>query len=294
MSPKIKWGFQGQMLVLPLDKILPVKPIKTSLKPSSKYQSIRASIQEVGLVEPLVVYPEKGRKGCYYLLDGHMRYQALAELGWTEVKCLVAMEEEYFSYNFYINRLAIIQEHRMIVEALNKGLSEAELARTLSVDVKRIRERRDIVTGLCPEVVDLLKTKQVSVRMLKLLKKVKPVRQIEIAEMLVRMNYFSAKYVEAQVLATSPELMVEADKPSKGKDAQLADMAKLRQELASLERKYRLLDDSQAENMLKLTIYRKYLQRMLTNARARKYLAKNYPDLLTEFQEIVAEQTISV
>ena len=100
--------------------------------------------------------------------------------------------------------------------------------------------------------------------------------------------------MEAQVLATPPDLMVDSDKSLKGKEAKIADMAKLRKELETLERKYRLLDDSLAENMLKLTIYRKYLQRMLENAKVKKYLSKNYPDLLSEFREIVEEQTISL
>ncbi len=294
MSKKIKWAFNGEMVVLPLDRILPVKSIKFSTSHSNKYNSILASIKEVGLVEPLVVFPEKGRKGFYCLLDGHLRYKAISDLGWTEAKCLVAKDEEYFSYNYYINRLAIIQEHRMIVEALSKGLSEEELARTLNVDVKRIRERRDIVNGICPEAVDMLKDKQVAVKTLKLLKKVKPIRQIEIAETLVRLNYFSAKYVEAQVLATAPELMVDSGKPIKGKETTLADMAKLRKELETLERKYRLLDDSLAENTLKVAIYRKYLKRILDNSKVKKYLFKNYPELLSEFREIIEKETISV
>jgi len=61
MSKKIKWAFKGEMIVLSLDKILPVKSIKFSTSHSNKYNSILASIKEVGLVEPLVVFPEKGR-----------------------------------------------------------------------------------------------------------------------------------------------------------------------------------------------------------------------------------------
>ncbi len=47
--------------------------------------------------------------------------------------CLVATDDEAYTYNKRVNRLAIIQEHRMILTALQKGVSEERLARALNL-----------------------------------------------------------------------------------------------------------------------------------------------------------------
>ena len=50
------------------------------------------------MVEPLMVHPHKDRDGTYVLLDGHLRFFALKELGETEADCVVANDDEsYFS-----------------------------------------------------------------------------------------------------------------------------------------------------------------------------------------------------
>jgi ParB-like chromosome segregation protein Spo0J len=56
------------------------------------------------------------------LLDGHMRLDALRFLGATEAACVVADDDEAFTYNKRVNRLATIQEHYMIVRALDRGV----------------------------------------------------------------------------------------------------------------------------------------------------------------------------
>ena len=63
------------------------------------------------------------------LLDGHLRIQVLKDSGIQAVVCLVATDDEAYTYNKRVNRLAIIQEHRMILTALQKGVSEERLAR---------------------------------------------------------------------------------------------------------------------------------------------------------------------
>lgn len=95
--PKISFG--KERLRLPLDKILPVRVIKDPEKSVSRYQSIVSSIRDIGVIEPLMVYPQKGNEGCYLLMDGHLRLHALRELGIPEVDCLVTFDDESFTYN---------------------------------------------------------------------------------------------------------------------------------------------------------------------------------------------------
>jgi hypothetical protein len=48
-------GFVPEPLMVPLDKILPSRKVPVGLATSRKYNQIRASIEEVGLIEPLSV-----------------------------------------------------------------------------------------------------------------------------------------------------------------------------------------------------------------------------------------------
>ena len=69
----VKIGFEMQKIRLSLAVILPVRQLKDPQKNIRRYQKIRASIKEAGLVEPLVVHPQKDTSGTYLLLDGHLR-----------------------------------------------------------------------------------------------------------------------------------------------------------------------------------------------------------------------------
>jgi len=80
-----------------LGVIFPGRQVKDPEKTVHRYKTIRASINEVGLVEPLMVHPQKGGDGTYLLLDGHLRLFALKELGETEADCIIANDDERFT-----------------------------------------------------------------------------------------------------------------------------------------------------------------------------------------------------
>src|SRR6202048_4205270 len=122
-------AFERQVVVLPLSNILPIKRVPDTVKQAMRYKRIVASIAEVGIVEPLVVARRQEDTGPYWLVDGHLRHAALSDLGDSEAPCLIADDDEAFTYNKRVNRLATIQEHYMIVKAIERGVSEEKLAR---------------------------------------------------------------------------------------------------------------------------------------------------------------------
>ena len=58
-----------------------------------EYERIRASILAVGLIEPLLVFPEDD---YYIILNGHQRYRILLELGVETVPCILAQGKGAF------------------------------------------------------------------------------------------------------------------------------------------------------------------------------------------------------
>ena len=125
-TPKI--GFELRKVRISLEMILPVRKIENPHKTITRYQAVVTSIKEVGLIEPLVVFPQKNQPGHYLIMDGHLRYFALKELGMTEVDCIVSHENESFTYNSKINRVSPIQEHVMITKAIKNGVSPERIA----------------------------------------------------------------------------------------------------------------------------------------------------------------------
>ncbi len=140
MTESVKIAFERQVISVAMGRLLPTRALPPGLHETVKYRRIAASVSEVGLIEPLSVVRQKD--GAYLLLDGHVRLDALRAQGAVEAACIVANDDESFTYNKRVNRLAPIQEHRMIARALDRGVSEAKLARALAVDVKIIRQRR--------------------------------------------------------------------------------------------------------------------------------------------------------
>jgi ParB-like chromosome segregation protein Spo0J len=136
-----------------------------------------------------LVAREKG--GRYLLLDGHVRFDALRAHGASQARCVVAADDEAFTYNKRINRLAAIQEHYMIVRALERGVSEEKLARALNVDVKVIQQRRHLLAGISSEVAELLKDRPIGHYAFQKLRKMKPIRQLEVAELMVSANNYT-------------------------------------------------------------------------------------------------------
>ena len=96
-------GFSLEPISLPVDKILPSRRTPTGVTTSRKYLQIRTSIQEIGLIEPLSVGPADAITDQLILLDDHIRLIALQELGYIEVPCLVATDDESYTYNSRIN-----------------------------------------------------------------------------------------------------------------------------------------------------------------------------------------------
>ena len=211
----ISLGFALDPLSVPLGQILPSRKMPEGLDTSRKFKQIRSSIAEIGLIEPLSVMPVIRKSGQHMLLDGHIRLIALRDIGYAEAPCLVATDDEGYTYNNRINRLSTIQEHYMIRRAIERGVSPERLAKVLSVDVSSIIKKMNLLDGVCPEATELLKDRQFSPEISRVLRKMNPTRQMECVELMVSANNLTVPYAEAMLVATPADLLVDGKKPQK-------------------------------------------------------------------------------
>lgn len=283
----IHQGFENDCVLLKLEQLLPCKALSKSVKSSKKYKQIAISIGEVGLVEPPVVARNPGNTASFLILDGHLRIAVLRDLEQTEVECLVSTDDEAFTYNKQINRLASVQEHAMIVNALKQGVPEERIAKVLSVNVSTIRRRSRMLNGVCEEATELLKDKNCPMALFEILKKMQPLRQIDAAEMMINMNNYSIAFATATLAGTPQNQLAEPNKPKTIKGMTSDAIARMEKEISRLQENMASIRDNYGKDHLELTVVKGYLKRLLENARVAGYLALNHPEYLPEFRSII-------
>ncbi|MCP1973895.1 plasmid partitioning protein RepB C-terminal domain-containing protein [Bradyrhizobium elkanii] len=286
----VRMSFEERTLAVRLADIQPLKLVSEEVKRSAKYRQIAASIAEIGLVEPPVVARSRDATGRFLLLDGHLRLEVLKDSGLVEIECLVSTEDEAFTYNKRVNRIAIIQEHRMILKAIEKGVSEARIAKALNVDVASIRRRRKLLDGICAEAVELLKEKHLTLNTFSELRKLAPIRQIEAAELMIAMNNFSNSYVRSLVVATPRGQLAAGYAPRQPKGLSDEQLALMERESASLAREFKVAEQTYGTDHLDLVLAVGYVSKLLRNGKVVGYLAKHFQELLFEFQRITESE----
>lgn len=284
-------GFQLEPLVLSLACLLPSRKLPENHTTSKKYQQIRASLEAIGLIEPLTV-TAANREGQHLLLDGHARLAALKALGHATAPCLLAKDDESYTYNNRVNRLSTIQEHLMLRRALERGVSAARLAQALNVDVSSINKRAQLLQGICQEAIELLADRQFSPEVTRELRKMKPLRQVECVELMVAANTVTLSYAKALLATTPAHLLVEEFKPKKPPAATAESLSRLQREMEQVQHRYKLAEQTYGEDVLNLVLARGYLQKLLENAHVRDFLNRHQPEILAEFETIV--QTVSL
>ena len=184
-------GFEEAGVRLAIADIQPLRLVNNIVKKTPKYAQIVSSVAEVGIIEPPVVARDRKDPEKFLLLDGHLRLEVLKDMGETSVVCLVSTDDEGFTYNKRVNRLAIIQEHKMVLKAVDRGVPEERIAKALNIDVNTLRHKMHLLDGICPEAAELLKDKHVATNTFWLLRKMTAFRQIEAAELMVAMNKYT-------------------------------------------------------------------------------------------------------
>lgn len=284
---RIQLGFIPEPISVPLESLLPSRQPSAGLTSSRKFKQIVSSIQEVGLIEPLSVMPEDKNLGGFVLLDGHLRLIALRSLGISHAACLISTDDEGYTYNNRVNRLSALQEHYMIRRAMERGASPERLAKALGVNLSHIISKATLLDGICPEAIDLLKDQQFSPSLSRVIRRMKPTRQVECIELMLAANNITAAYAEALLAATPTDRLVEGKRRPRRVVASQEQIAKMEREMSNLQSRYKLAEQSFGQDVLNLVLARGYLAKLLENEGIMRYLLAHHPDLVKEFELIL-------
>src|SRR3954454_8616361 len=135
---------ESDAMDIPIIRLRPLRDRKVS---GREYDRILASIKAIGLIEPLIVFPEGAD---YVVLDGVQRYRALLELGVEVVPCLLGKHREAFTGNRMVNRVSPVQENRMIEKSLEE-LDEQTIAAALGISGLGHRLKKTLLSRLAAE-----------------------------------------------------------------------------------------------------------------------------------------------
>jgi hypothetical protein len=287
----IRFAFEPEPRTIAIDRLLSLKILRSGVKASKKYMQILGSVRAIGLVEAPVVAPDPKSPDRYFLLDGHLRVEALKDLGITEVECLISTDDEGYTYNKRINRLAPVQEHRMVRRAIERGVPEARIAEALGLEIATIYRRARMLNGICPDAVEILKDLPCPMAVFDILRRMAAPRQIVAAELMVGQNNFSVVFARALLAATHEKLLVK--QRSKAQEAVSSEqIARMEHELATLQTQVKSFEESYGIDNLHLTVARGYVRSLLANARIVRWITQHREEYLAELQAIAEIDTV--
>lgn len=287
MAERAKAAFEFQVYTLPLTAIVPRHTLSPQSIKSSIFKQIKSSIQEIGLIEPLAVFPQDERG--FLLVDGHLRFEALRQLGHTEVKVLFSKDDEGYTYNKRVNHIPPVAQHFMILHALKSGVSERRIAVALNVDVVSIRSKARMLDGICPDVVELFKDRHVTAAVFPVLRKMKSAIQIATAELMILRNDYSLAFARTRLDLTPPDLLVNNRNQRKARTDAAAAQFILEDDTEHLIRTLKSVEASYGVDILTLTVSCNYIERLLERPKIARYLERFHSGVFGTFRSLVAD-----
>lgn len=269
---------------IPLANLVPLCERDLNLKKHRGFARIRASVNAVGLIEPLCVYRENGK---YCILDGFLRFKACQDLGIREAPCLVFRDKEAYTFNRMVNHLSPIQEMKMLRTAI-KTIDETTVAETFGMKTISYRLGEGVVKELHPRVVKAMDDGVVSRRCAREFAYVKPERQLAMLREMQKTGDHSLSFARALVLKTpgglrnprkKRKLWVDHDEKRFELVAKLQKVEKDHNFYARLYRRY-------CTDLLKMCFF---VRKLIANEKVKTYMRRKHPEILKRFEGIALE-----
>jgi ParB-like chromosome segregation protein Spo0J len=255
-----------------------------------KFLQILASVATIGLVEPLIVVRVEGNDDRFRILDGRLRIEALRRLGVNEALCLIATDDEAYTYNKHISRLTPAQDARMIAKAIEHGVPRERIASVLGIEVRTVKRRASVLDGISDEAAALLADKACPTTTFNALKLMKAPRQMEAVELMCGQGNFTSAFARTIVAATPPEQLERGAGVGGKRGKEVSEqLAHLERELATLQTTVAQTDERYGIEHLHLTVSAAYLATLVSNERVSRWLKEHHPDLAMQF-EILSQE----
>jgi hypothetical protein len=141
---------------------------------------------------------------------------------------------------------------------LNSPIGDVRLSSRIAVvfhvNPDNIRRKRRLLDCIRAEAASLLEDKHVPLNSFDALRKVLPERQVEAAELMVAMNNFTVSYAKTLLAATPDGQLVPSKRAQTHKGVTEEQLSLMRRESASLDRDFRLIEETYGADHLDLVL----------------------------------------
>jgi hypothetical protein len=151
--------------------------------------------------------------------------------------------------------------------------------------------RPKLVNGVCSDVRALLKDKPLSATVMTLLRGVRPIRQIEMAQLMVSLSTYTKVYVHVLLLATPQDQLVKGNVFKDRTGLSQEEIAEKENEMNVLERDFRMIEADYCKNALGLAVLEAYVDKLLEHGRISRFLKSRYPQIHLKIEELTASNS---
>jgi hypothetical protein len=145
---------------------------------------------------------------------------------------------------------------------------------------------RVVWDGIVPEARSLLQSKSICSKALNIISRMNPIRQAEVARLMVAAACYSTPY--ARALIGAADLSNLNGVKARAKVPMPAEQGKaINLEITLLAIQLNQLSKLKGLDLITLQISRRYTERLLSNQRIRKYLERKWPAIYTDLADLV-------
>jgi hypothetical protein len=94
------------------------------------------------------------------------------------------------------------------------------------------------------------------------------------------------------LIGTPKDQLTNPDAPKQAKGLSAEELARMEQEMKTIEPNFKAVEQSYGENVLNLTLARGYVKKLLLNAKVVRFLSSKHPDIFSEFEVVAAMETL--
>ena len=266
---------------VPLINLVPIRKRKVGQR---GYNKLRANIQTVGIIDPLLTCQDGD---TYYILDGYVRFRILDELGVECAPCLVIAKRDFYTPNHQVNHLSRFEEGRMLQKAL-ESLSEDEIATAFGL--KALTKKKPLLPkDTHPNVLTAIADRKMTWTCAKELTFVTPDRQAYIIELMDASGDYSIAFARSQIIKTPKAKQVKRRgriTPWERSMKRQNDLVERYQEADRHISFYKDLYQTYVQDLIKLVIF---IRELITHPKMRSWLEEHYPKELSLLNDIVAD-----
>ncbi|MEI9978417.1 MAG: plasmid partitioning protein RepB C-terminal domain-containing protein [Edaphobacter sp.] len=189
-----------------------------------------------------------------------------------------------------VNHIPPVAQHFMLMEALKSGVAEERIAAALNIDVAAIRRRVQMLDGICPEVVEMLRDRKLSLELFPILRKMKAIGQIATVELMVLRHDYSVSFAKTRLAISPPALLCATSSTARQlkANADAAD-ALLGEDTDGLIQNLKAIEETYGTDILTLTVTCAYLERLFSEARITRYLDRHHPGPMETLKKIISD-----